>query len=92
MAGILSDFAHWLLQVLLWLPKRLWADILAGLAAIITAIPVPSWISSIPGWLNGMPSGIWWWIGWLHFGSGLGIVISAYVLRFLIRRIPFVGG
>ena len=60
----LTDFAHWLLQALLWLPKKIFAEVLGGLASAITAIPVPSWISNIPSYFAGIPSGVWWWLSW----------------------------
>lgn len=34
---------------------------------------------------------IWYFINLMNLVSGISIVISAYVARFIIRRLPFVG-
>jgi hypothetical protein len=34
---------------------------------------------------------IWYFINLMNMVSGLSLIISAYVARFIIRRLPFVG-
>jgi hypothetical protein len=38
-----------------------------------------------------IPSGVWWVLDLFNLAYGMPIVISAYVTRFLIRRLPLIG-
>ena len=40
---------------------------------------------------NAVPDGLFWFLLALRFDVGIPLLISAYVGRFLIRRLPFVG-
>lgn len=40
---------------------------------------------------NGIPAGLWYFLDLMQFSSGFSMVLSAYLLRFMIRRIPFIG-
>jgi hypothetical protein len=41
--------------------------------------------------LSLIDSGVWFFLRFFRIDYGLQIIVSAYVSRFLIRRIPFVG-
>ncbi len=41
--------------------------------------------------LLGIPSSVWYFLDLMSFSTGISIVLSAYVTRFIIRRIPFIG-
>jgi hypothetical protein len=41
--------------------------------------------------LLGIPSGVWYFLDLMNFSMGVSAVLSAYVTRFIIRRIPFIG-
>lgn len=41
--------------------------------------------------LLSIPSGVWWVLDIFHFDYGLQMLLSATVIRFLIRRIPLIG-
>lgn len=41
--------------------------------------------------LLGIPSGVWYFLDLMNFPTGLRLVISAYVARFIVRRIPLIG-
>lgn len=43
------------------------------------------------GALGGLPPSMWYFLDLVHFDVGLPTVISAWVLRFMIRRIPLIG-
>ncbi len=38
-----------------------------------------------------LPAGIWWGVDLFRLDIGVPLLISAYVARFLIRRLPVVG-
>lgn len=84
------DF-EWLKDMLLWLPQKVWELILAGLGAIIENIPVPDWLASIGSFGAGIPPGVAYIFQVMQIPEGLAMMMSAYVLRFIIRRIPVIG-
>lgn len=89
--GILGDALQWLYDLLLFIPRTLWAELLQGLAAIIAAIPVPDFVASVGAYWSGVPSDIMFFVAPLRLGTGLAMLGTAYGVRFLIRRLPFVG-
>ena len=40
---------------------------------------------------GGLPAGVWFFVDFFALGYGLPLIISAYVARFLIRRLPVIG-
>lgn len=88
---IINDFAEWLLDVILWVPKKVFELLLDALAAIIEAIPVPDWLSGAGGLFSSIPASVMYFAEPMHLGTGVGIITSAYVIRFFIRRIPVIG-
>lgn len=84
-------FKDWLRDLLLWVPKKIWEWVLDGVAAVLEAIPVPSWLSSAGSVFDAIPDGVLYFAQALQLPAGLSMVISAYVIRFLIRRIPIIG-
>jgi len=91
MGDLLSDFAEWLMDLLLWVPRKLWAELLDGLATLFEAIPVPDFIATAQSVFNGIPSTMLFFLDKFAFGEGVAMVLSAYLLRFLLRRIPIIG-
>ena len=88
---MLEDFAEWLKDLLLWLPQKLWELLLDGLAFVVEKIPVPDFVSSAQGYLNGVPGNVVWLLNLFAVPEGLAMVMSALVLRFVLRRIPLIG-
>lgn len=86
-----EKFMAWLFDVLLWVPLKVFELLLDGLAAVIEALPVPEFLSSMAGFGADIPPVVRYMLGELGFAEALGIVIGAYALRFLIRRIPLIG-
>lgn len=41
--------------------------------------------------LLGIPSSVWYFLDLMNFSTGIGVILSAYVARFIVRRIPFLG-
>lgn len=88
---MLSDFAEWLKELLLWIPRQIWESILAALAAVLEAIPVPDFISTAQGYFNGVGGNVLWVLNLFAVPQGMAMVMSALILRFLVRRIPLIG-
>lgn len=47
--------------------------------------------SGLTGALSGIPPGVWYFLDLFNVTAGIPILLSAYVTRFLIRRIPVIG-
>lgn len=90
--AILSTLATWLLNLFTFFPKLIWDGVLVALGALISSIPVPSWLSSAAGYIQNIPPDVLYFLAPFDLPFGLSVVTSALLIRFLIRRIPFVGG
>ena len=82
-----NKILDWIKDVLLWVPRKVWEAILDALASVIEAIPIPSWLQSIPS----LPSSVGYFFDMIALQFGVGVVIAAYLIRFSIRRIPVIG-
>ena len=40
---------------------------------------------------GGVGAGVWFWLDFFQLGFGIPLVVSAWVSRFLIRRLPVIG-
>lgn len=85
----LSQILAWLVELLLWVPRMVWDAVLVGVLAALEAIPVPEWLSSAT--FGDIDPGIAYFAGALMIPEGVTIILAAYAVRFLIRRIPVVG-
>ncbi|MCE3261585.1 MAG: hypothetical protein K0R43_664 [Pseudoduganella sp.] len=47
--------------------------------------------SGISGALGGIPASVWYFMDLFNVSAGLPILLSAWVTRFIIRRIPVIG-
>lgn len=94
MWALFQKFGAWLLEVLLYIPKKIYETFCDSIIALIDGIFAlcPSCdIANINGALGSIPSGVWWFLSWFNFGQGIVIISSAYLVRFLIRRLPVIG-
>lgn len=87
--GDFGCYFDWLIDQLASLVLWVWDKILSGLASIIEAIPVPDWAANI-GTLQ-LPEVVAWALAPFQLQTGVAIIMSAYALRFVIRRLPVVG-
>lgn len=54
-------------------------------------VPMLPQVSVVSSALSGIPPGVWWFLDVFGVAQGLPLVVSAYLTRFVIRRIPLVG-
>lgn len=66
-------------------------QIFNAIIAVFNAIPVPDWAASGADIFSGVPSNVGYFVGPFDLPSGAAIIVGAYGIRFLIRRIPFIG-
>jgi hypothetical protein len=62
---------------------------MSGFSALVEAIPVPDFLANVGSYT--LPSSLSWAAHALNLDIGLGIVVTAYTARFILRRIPFIG-
>ena len=87
----MSGFAAWLKGVMLFVPQWCWQEILKALAATLAAIPVPDAFTTWASGIGGISATAIWWLDLFQFKAGLQMVMGAYLARWLLRRMPFVG-
>lgn len=86
----LGEILAWLLEAVEWAFHWLYELALLGLASVINAIPVPSWLVGADPF-GTIDPGIAWALEALQLPEGIAIILGAYLIRFLIRRLPIVG-
>lgn len=86
-----TNLMQFIADVLLWVPRQLVAWILDALASLIEAIPVPAFVNSIDGYLSAIDPGIMYFASFMQLDAAIAIIMSAHVIRFGIRRLPFIG-
>lgn len=81
----------WLLSFVGWAVVEVVKLVCAGLLTVIDAIPVPDWVWGAGAAFAALPNSVAYFSGALHLAEGITIVLGAYTIRFLIRRIPIIG-
>lgn len=87
----LSDILVWFKDLLLWVPRKLTELVLDGLALLVESIPVPTWLQNQTNLLGNISPEIAFFAEAFALSEGFAIVFGATLIRFLIRRIPFIG-
>ena len=77
-------------DILEWVPKHGWEWLLDTLAWLLEQIPVPSWLADADPFAS-LDPGVVYFAEAFEIPVGIAILIGAYVLRFVIRRIPLFG-
>lgn len=62
---------------------------LNGLAALVELLPVPDFMLDVPSFY--LPPGVMFFASAFELDYGIGVVVSAYTARFILRRIPGIG-
>ena len=69
----------------------LFGKILDALIAMLSAIPVPDFIQNAGSAIQQSFGYMTWGAGMLELEFGMAVCFGAYLLRFMIRRLPIVG-
>ncbi len=75
----------------LWCIVKIFLVVADGLLFLLEAIPVPEWLQQAGINVAAIPPGVWYFLGPFQFGAGLSWLLSALLLRFMIRRLPVIG-
>lgn len=91
MWSYIEKFAEWLKDLMLYLPKKWWADMLDALAAIIQALPVPDFVYQAANAFSATPPMIVFFANKFAVPEGIAMMLAALIARFILRRIPLIG-
>ena len=69
----------------LWIYEK----VIMGFASLIELFPVPDFLLNLPSYT--LPPTLSWAADPFNLPVGIGMVVTAYTARFIIRRIPGVG-
>lgn len=84
-----SCWLKWLSDELKALWLWLYDGLLSGLAKLVEILPVPDFLSNAQ--VVSISSTVSWFVEPFNFKYGLSIIVGAYIARFILRRIPFIG-
>lgn len=86
-----QDSFNWIIDFVKDFPLWLFWKFAEAVVTFFHAIPVPSFFSTAAGAFSAIPPSVVFFAQAFEMSFGISVVLSAYVLRFVIRRIPFVG-
>jgi hypothetical protein len=87
----INQFGAWLFGLVTWGLEQCWSLLCQGLALVLAAIPVPSWLANAGNVVGAMPPGVAYLAVAFKIPEGIAMIVGAYTLRFIIRRIPLIG-
>ncbi|EBV3304081.1 hypothetical protein DOH45_23960 [Salmonella enterica subsp. enterica serovar Enteritidis] len=92
---MISDFASWLKviieQVIAWLVNLLLAIFSWFIDAAIYLLDlmgITQRVKMASHYFDALPDGVWYFMNLFQVQWGLGLVMTSYLIRFLVRRIP----
>lgn len=91
LAELVEGFTQWVVDLVKTAARWLWQSLLDAVAAVIEAIPVPDFVSDAGQFFSQIPPEVAAFWGYFAVSEGLAMILTAYGLRFLIRRIPLIG-
>lgn len=86
-----TEILDWVKDFFLWIPRKLYEEVLDALASFFEALPVPDFIIEAGAAFSGISGNVLFFAQKFAIGEGIALILSAYVLRFILRRIPFIG-
>ena len=78
------------LKLIMYVPRTLVSGLVDAVLAVVESIPVPDFVSNAGSIFGGISPHVWWFASALEFGFGIGVIITAYLIRFALRFLPFV--
>lgn len=78
-------------KTVLVLPEFVFSKLCEGVVYFFVHFPVPDFIIDARGAFQSIPASIIFYGNALQIGPGITMILSAYLLRFILRRIPIIG-
>lgn len=98
--GVLPDIPRilkFLQDLLLWVPRRLYQLVMDALSSVFSSFMSSSGLAdNVTGMASALGAvqsleGVAYFLSLFQVGYGLSLVLAAYLARFILRRIPFIG-
>lgn len=85
------EFLNRIRDFFIWLYDYVLDKLFDGIITMLSAIPVPSFLTDMTAKASAISGMAGYYLNVFEIGSGVGIILSAYLIRFIIRRIPVIG-
>lgn len=85
--SIIEQIAAWVINVLLMILSWFWDALLY----ILELLGIADQIKASATLFDSMPDGVWYFMNIFQIQFGLGAVLIAYLIRFMVRRLPVIG-
>ncbi len=72
-------------------PKWVFQKVCEGVVEFFNALPVPGFFTTAADAFNGIPSQVVFFADAFQIGPGIAMILGAYLLRFILRRVPIIG-
>lgn len=73
------------------LPQWIFSEVAEGIVSFFNAIPVPSFFRQAASSMQSIPPEVLFFAHMFRLDFGVTTVLVAYMLRFVIRRLPIIG-
>ena len=87
----LSNALQWIYDLIRLIPQYSFSLLIDGAISFLNWIPVPDFVYMAAGFMQSIPPEVTWFLSVAKFNEGLLMVMGAYILRFITRRIPLIG-
>ncbi|MEW3788581.1 DUF2523 family protein [Pseudomonas aeruginosa] len=72
-------------------PQWVFQQIVSGVVKFFEWLPVPDFFVTAGNAFQGIPPSVVYFANAFQIGPGVTMVLGAYLLRFILRRIPIIG-
>ncbi len=94
MPAFLGLMVTWLLRavVIKFIVMAAVVALLVELVPVVAGLIAPFiGTSGLTSAFSSIPAGVWWFLDFCRLDIGVPALLAAWVTRFIIRRIPFIG-
>lgn len=85
--SILEQIATWVIDLIFMLFGWLWGALLF----LLDSLGLAEQIHNSAAAFEAIPDSVWYFMNMFQIQFGLGAILAAYVIRFMIRRLPVIG-
>lgn len=79
------------IEFLKQLPEWVFSELVDGFIEFFNAIPVPDFFATAANAFGNIPPEVVYFAQPFNIGYGVTMILGAYLLRFIVRRIPIFG-
>lgn len=87
----LSDAFNKVVDFFKDLPAWIFSKIADAIVSFFDSLPVPDFFTQAASAFGSVPPEVVYFAETFHVGAGVTMVLGAYLLRFILRRIPLIG-